>query len=146
MLSPHKVLIMRPLITPNELLALTAISDDLYTSFGYNSDLYAPKKPSVGLRYRLIEGQFYVTKIQDNNRTEDNEDNVDTIEECFALLEISCESSPYQIKAVYRKRIAEYHPDKVEKLGRRLKELAEKETKKLNSAHKLLKAHGHLYE
>ena len=127
---------MRTLISPSELSALIAISDDLYSL----------KKPLLGLRYRLIEGQFYATKIQDNNRTEDNECSVTTIEECFALLEISSESIPSKIKAVYRKKIAEYHPDKVEKLGRRLKDLADKETKKLNSAYKLLKDSGYLFE
>jgi hypothetical protein len=92
------------------------------------------------------KGQFYAAKIQANNKNESDEDFVNTVEECFALLEISSESTPFQIKAVYRKKLAEYHPDKVEKLGSRLKELADKETKKLNSAYKILKDKGFLYE
>jgi len=92
------------------------------------------------------KGQFYAAKTQANNKTEGDEDFVNTVEECFALLEISSESTPFQIKAVYRKKLAEYHPDKVEKLGSRLKEIADKETKKLNSAYTLLKDKGYLYE
>jgi hypothetical protein len=92
------------------------------------------------------KGQFYAAKIQAKNKNEGDDDFVNTVEECFALLEISSESTPFQIKAVYRKKLAEYHPDKVEKLGSRLKELADKETKKLNSAYKILKDKGFLYE
>ena len=46
LLSPYFELIMKPHISPSELLALTAIS----------GELSAAKKPSLGLRYRLLGG------------------------------------------------------------------------------------------
>jgi hypothetical protein len=46
LLSPYFGLIMKPHISPSELLALTAIS----------GELSAAKKPSLGSRYRLIGG------------------------------------------------------------------------------------------
>ena len=38
----------------------------------------------------------------------------------------------------------EYHPDKVEKLGAKLKKVAEIESRKLNTAYSLLKEYGYV--
>jgi DnaJ-domain-containing protein 1 len=43
------------------------------------------------------------------------------------------------IKNNYRKLMKEYHPDKVEKLGKKLKEVAEKETREIREAYDYFK-------
>jgi len=49
-----------------------------------------------------------------------------------------------QIKSAYRKKISEYHPDKVNGLGDKLKALAEEESKRINLAIEVLKKSGYL--
>lgn len=52
----------------------------------------------------------------------------------YTLLDISPQASFEEIKQAYRKRITEYHPDKVAMLGPELRRLAEEMTKKINDA------------
>jgi hypothetical protein len=44
-----------------------------------------------------------------------------------------------EVKRQYRKRMTEYHPDKVASLGAKLRELAEEETKKINAAYEFFR-------
>ena len=44
-----------------------------------------------------------------------------------------------EIKTAYKKKITEYHPDKVANLGEELKELADRKTKELNLAYEIIK-------
>lgn len=55
-------------------------------------------------------------------------------QEWHAVLMIERSASADQIKDAYRRRIAEYHPDKVAKLGAELRMLAEKKSKEINTA------------
>lgn len=54
--------------------------------------------------------------------------------EWYRVLLVHPSASVEEIKAAYRKRIAEYHPDKVAKLGVELKALAEEKSKEINAA------------
>jgi hypothetical protein len=51
------------------------------------------------------------------------------------VLGLKGKASMSEVKAAYRTRIAEYHPDKVAHLGPKLKQLAEEECKLINAAY-----------
>ena len=53
-------------------------------------------------------------------------------------------ATPAEIRAAYRKRMFEYHPDKVSTLGPKIQALAEVETKEINLALELLRHKGFL--
>ena len=53
----------------------------------------------------------------------------------YTILGVSISANAKKIKHAYRKRISEYHPDKVAQLGEKLKELAVEESKKINAAY-----------
>ena len=87
------------------------------------------------------DGNLYIELFTDNSQ-DDGIDDVKSIDDCFALLEIPVGANVNDIKCAYRKKIKEYHPDKASSLGSKLKTLAERETKKLNCALSLLKDNG----
>lgn len=53
----------------------------------------------------------------------------------WEILGVSKDASPDAIKRAFRKEIAGYHPDRVEGLGRELRELAEQKAKEINFAY-----------
>ena len=55
------------------------------------------------------------------------------------ILGIERNASIEQIKEAYKKRVKEYHPDKVETLGEELKELARRKTQEINLAYEFLR-------
>ena len=87
------------------------------------------------------DGNLYIELVTDNSQ-DDGIDDIKSIDDCFALLEIPVGANVNDIKCAYRKKIKEYHPDKASSLGSKLKTLAEQETKKLNYALALLKENG----
>lgn len=78
----------------------------------------------------------YITEIKPPEPEEQS--GVNSIEECYAILEINDDALPIDIRAAYKKRISEYHPDKVEQLGAKIKQLAEEETRLINQAYAML--------
>ena len=61
------------------------------------------------------------------------------IEEAYGILKIDKNSSIDEIKSCYKKRIKEYHPDRLEKFGEELKELARIKTREINLAYSMIK-------
>jgi len=51
------------------------------------------------------------------------------------VLGLSGKITKEDIKKYYRKKVAEYHPDKVASLGKKLREVAEEEMKQINEAY-----------
>jgi uncharacterized Zn finger protein (UPF0148 family) len=60
----------------------------------------------------------------------------------FETLGLDHETLGLEIKKAYKKRISEYHPDKVSTLGAELREVAERKSKEVNDAYRRLKALG----
>ena len=56
----------------------------------------------------------------------------------YAVLGVSRTASQAQIKAAYRMRMQEYHPDKVAHLGAELRALAERKAREINEAYEAL--------
>ena len=56
----------------------------------------------------------------------------------YRTLDMPQHASMAEIKAAYRKRLTEYHPDKVASLGIELRNLAEEMTKRINDAYEEL--------
>ena len=54
------------------------------------------------------------------------------------MLEISSSAEFDEIKAAYKKKIWQYHPDKVSKLAPEFKELAERKSKQIHAAYEFI--------
>ena len=77
---------------------------------------------------------------EDGSESDDSNPEVefdDKDEEFFKVLKIT-DDTPRDfthIKAVYRKKIAQYHPDKVSAMGPEIQEVAEQKAKEINEAY-----------
>jgi hypothetical protein len=58
----------------------------------------------------------------------------------YALLEISPQASPAEIRAAYRRAVGRYHPDKVAHLGKEFQDLAHRKLLAIQKAYDLLQA------
>ena len=63
---------------------------------------------------------------------------VDPIEEACRVLQLNRPFTTEQLRAAYRQRMSQYHPDKVSSLGPEFRELAESKSKEINRAFDLL--------
>ncbi len=87
---------------------------------------------------------------QSENKTQDAPDSFeaslvslkDNAQKCFELLDIDEKSTTDEIKAAFKRRIKDYHPDKVNASGSKIKQMAEEETKLVNIAYQTLKKLG----
>ncbi|NLO20065.1 MAG: DnaJ domain-containing protein [Ignavibacteria bacterium] len=62
-----------------------------------------------------------------------------SLDEAYSVLGINKNSSVDEIKAAYKKKIKEYHPDRLAGLGSELQQLAHQKSLEINSAYNLLK-------
>ncbi|WP_368623600.1 DnaJ family molecular chaperone [Paraburkholderia sp. BR13444] len=63
---------------------------------------------------------------------------VDPVEEACRVLQLNRPFTTEQLRAAYRQRMSQYHPDKVNSLGPEFRELAESKSKAINQAFDLL--------
>lgn len=94
--------------------------------------------------YLDSDGNLYVIS---ENRKEGNSggsSSVNTIDECFAVLGLVRGATSEDIKSAYKRRMKEYHPDKVSHLGEKLKSVADIEAKKINAAYSMLREAGYV--
>lgn len=63
---------------------------------------------------------------------------VDPIEEACRILQLDRSFTTEQLRAAYRQRMSQYHPDKVSSLGPEFRELAERKSKEINRAFDIL--------
>ena len=62
----------------------------------------------------------------------------------YLVLEVTRDAAPGEIKAAFRKKAQEYHPDRVADLGALLRAVAESEMKKINLANEILYVRNNL--
>lgn len=60
----------------------------------------------------------------------------------YALLEVSPQASPEEIKTAYKRAVARYHPDKVAHLGKEFQELAHQKLLAVQQAYEILQGKG----
>ncbi len=72
-------------------------------------------------------GHLYITNLEQP----DDSVTIDSIVDFFNILGVETTATADEIKAAYKVKIAEYHPDKVQKLGDKIKKVADIEAKKL---------------
>jgi DnaJ-domain-containing protein 1 len=57
-----------------------------------------------------------------------------TLDQAYKILEVNPDAGIVEIKSAYKKKMLEYHPDRVSNLGEEIKNLAEKKTKQINES------------
>ena len=87
---------------------------------------------------------IYITKLEEPNNKNEKDIEFFSLEDCFSIFEIESSSTSKEIKLSYKSKMKEYHPDKVEKLGSKIREVAAKESRNLNIAYSMLKKHGYV--
>ncbi|ADG14536.1 heat shock protein DnaJ domain protein [Paraburkholderia atlantica] len=70
--------------------------------------------------------------------SEPEPERADPIEEACRVLQLSRPFTTEQLRAAYRQRMSQYHPDKVTSIGPEFRELAESKSKEINRAFDLL--------
>lgn len=83
------------------------------------------------------ESAFYEDQNAEDEEPEIEEDFNDKDDHFFKVLKIP-KDSPRDfdsIKSTYRKKIAQYHPDKVSAMGPEIQEVAEEKAKEINEAY-----------
>jgi DnaJ-domain-containing protein 1 len=98
------------------------------------------------LLYSDDNGHLYIEPLSQAKYSEFINDGrpVVSIEDSLAILELTDTARGAEIKRAYKKKMMEYHPDKVANLGKKLRSLAEHEAKNLNAAIEILKKNGYL--
>ncbi|MBN1517478.1 pentapeptide repeat-containing protein [Candidatus Sumerlaeota bacterium] len=78
---------------------------------------------------------------QDSPAAEINYDYLFQETDCFKILGVDADASMEEIARAYRKRVMEYHPDRVNNLGEKIKEVARREFERIQNAYKSLSRH-----
>lgn len=92
-------------------------------------------------RYELNRDRFgtlHVIRFDEKTKTQPEVDMPTTRAEALEVLGLSANASLDEIKNAYRSCIQKYHPDKVERLGDKLKSTALKESKRIIAAYHIL--------
>jgi DnaJ-domain-containing protein 1 len=90
---------------------------------------------------RIIEELNEVKKEEKKREESQTREDTSTMNAgiAYSILDIPQNATIEQIKAAYRVKLKEYHPDKVAHLGEELKQLAAKKTLQINNAYDYIK-------
>lgn len=98
--------------------------------------------PHCKARLLIIQNFDRIELVLDIQARDTDSLRISSLEECFHALNITAQSTAEDIKRAYRKKLSEYHPDKVATLGDKIRATAEFETKKLNAVYDYLEKKG----
>jgi len=87
-------------------------------------------------------GNVKAENVSTDSRTEANTNYGTSVSDYFKILGVESTATPQEVRMAYKRKIREYHPDRVEGLGDKLKETADEESKAINIAYTALKAKG----
>jgi DnaJ-domain-containing protein 1 len=76
-----------------------------------------------------------------NNNPKDSNSKLN-LNDAYIILGLESTATKEQIKASYKKKLTEYHPDKVAALGVDLQNLAQAKTLEINKAYEIMKENG----
>jgi len=79
---------------------------------------------------------------KENTKQRAKSSDVFTISDCYGILDVGPTSTPDEVRTAYKKKIRQYHPDRVAGLGEKLKTMANEESKTINIAYSMLKSEG----
>ena len=83
--------------------------------------------------------QFNNQMNDENNKFDLKNNKITSESQALKILELPDDADIEMIKSAYKKKMLEYHPDRVSNLGRELQILAEMKTKEINEAYEFLK-------
>lgn len=73
-----------------------------------------------------------------NDRNKGADDSAERpADEWYVVLGVPCDATIPQIKHAYRVQMNQYHPDKVARLGKEIRALAERKSKEINAAYQV---------
>lgn len=89
------------------------------------------KCPTCGCRFEAVEhpGSDWELRVVFDPKS---------LTSYFKILDVTPHVSKEELHSAYRRRISEYHPDKVAALGAELRSLAEEKTKQINEAYRTI--------
>ena len=111
---------------------------------GSSQEKYVPKKSCQFCGSVLSENERFCTVCRGQTVSRQSGTKVEskrgikTKDRYYEILEIKPGASRAEIKKAFKRKITEYHPDKVHSLGKKLRDIAEEETKKITEAYRIL--------
>jgi len=100
------------------------------------------KCKACGGSFRVRADQYGNLVVSPSRATETATSAPLTIDTAREILGVGIAATQSEVREAYRRKMQEYHPDRVERLGEKLRALAEQEAKRINAAYKLLRQHG----
>ncbi len=89
-----------------------------------------------------VEDSDYAQQDYSQNHSNTN-DNTLSLRGCYDILGVKAGARPEEIRLAYKRKMAEYHPDKVMGLGEKIRAAAEQEAKRINQAYDYLQLRGY---
>lgn len=126
-------------LLPEALIGVWGWLDDLIIIFVWWHYLRRGGNPMGMFRYgRQKKTGRTSSKYNSNNQQKTTKDQSQTHhpKDPYAILGVSRQSSPAEIKIAYHEQATKYHPDKVQHLGKEFSELAEVRFKEIQEAYR----------
>ena len=115
-----------------------------YSFFNLDDNINSIPKINDEELKKIIDG-LNANETENEKKSSGNINNINAkmkipnLEQAYIILDINDSYDIESIKSAYRKKIKEYHPDKVSALGLDLRNLAEQKTIEINRAYEIIR-------